>query len=260
MNALLLILLAYLVGAIPTGYWVVMALKGIDLTAVGSGSTGTTNVLRNAGKGAAAFVFIVDILKGFLPVWLSIYAGQHGWLADVPSHLIPWVSFLVALTTLVGHSKSIFLKFKGGKSAATGLGAMAAMNFLAACGAFSVFLAVLGVGKIVSLSSITAVISAAVIMQFVSGEPAYVAFCALGAAYVVLRHKENIKRLLAGTEPKIGQKLEDAGKKHNCDDDDDEKFDDKKDGAEKRSRLRSNESEVIPTSLGPTNLEDANNG
>lgn len=250
MNALLLILLAYFVGSIPTGYWVVKATKGIDLLTVGSGSTGTTNVLRNAGKGAAAFVFIVDILKGFFPVWLSIYAGQHGWLSDVPPNLVPWIAFLVALTTLVGHSKSIFLKFKGGKSAATGLGAMGAMNFLAACGAFSVFLTVLFIGRIVSLSSITAVISAAIIMQFVSGELAYVAFCGLGAAYVVFRHKENIKRLLAGTEPKIGQKLQDVKKDDDAD----------KDDSHKRTDMRSNESEVLPTSRRPTNLEDANNG
>jgi len=245
MNALLLILVAYVVGSIPTGYWVVKATKGIDLLTVGSGSTGTTNVLRSAGKGAAAFVFIVDILKGFFPVWLSIYAGQHGWLSDVPPHLVPWVAFVVALTTLVGHSKSIFLKFKGGKSAATGLGAMGAMSLLAASGAFGVFLAVLWIGKIVSLSSITAVISAAIIMQFVNGEPAYVAFCALGAAYVVLRHKENIKRLLAGTEPKIGQKLEDVTGKGKSD---------------VKLNQPSTESEPLSKSLGSTNLEDANNG
>jgi glycerol-3-phosphate acyltransferase PlsY len=213
MNALLLIFFAYVVGSIPTGYWVVKATKGIDLLTVGSGATGTTNVLRNAGKGAAAFVFFTDILKGYLPVWLSIYAREGGWLRDVPPHLAPWITFVVALTTLIGHSKSIFLKFKGGKSAATGLGAMAAMSFLAACGAFGVFLAVLGIGKIVSLSSITAAISTAIVMQFLTGEPAYVAFCALGAAYVVLRHKENIRRLLTGTEPTIGQKLEDAAAK-----------------------------------------------
>src|SRR5215813_1781309 len=116
--ALGLIILGYLMGSLPTGYWLVKALKGIDVRTVGSGSTGATNVLRAAGKGAAAFVLLVDAAKGYLPVWLSIYLESQGLLSGTPLpdlHLIPPA---VALAALVGHSKSLFLKFQGGKSAA----------------------------------------------------------------------------------------------------------------------------------------------
>jgi acyl phosphate:glycerol-3-phosphate acyltransferase len=198
MNTALLLAFAYLAGAIPTGYWVVKAKTGVDLTQVGSGSTGTTNVLRTAGKSAAAFVFFVDILKGWAPVFLSIYAVQHGWVPEL-GDAAPWLPFVVALLTLIGHSKSIFLKFKGGKSAATGLGNMIAMNPIAALCTFGIFVSVVLLTRYVSLASMIAVTC--------SGIP-YITFCAVGAVYVVLRHKENIKRLLSGTEPKIGQKAE----------------------------------------------------
>lgn len=202
MSIALLVVLAYLLGSIPTGYWVVKAIKGIDLTKVGSGSTGTTNVLRNAGKPAAAFVFFVDIAKGFLPVWLAINYFD-----------MQWLPVIVAMVTIIGHSKSIFLNFKGGKSAATGLGTMLAMNLIAGFSCFGVFLAVLFTFKIVSLSSMLAVLSSAVLMWLVTKNIAFTTYCAIGAVYVVLRHKDNIKRLLNGTEPRIGKKLEDTADK-----------------------------------------------
>jgi glycerol-3-phosphate acyltransferase PlsY len=213
MNSLLLVIAAYFLGSIPTGYWVVKGTKGIDLLQVGSGSTGTTNVLRTAGKSAAAFVFFVDIAKGVLPVYLSIYAVTHQMVPELPAQAAPWLPLVVALVTLIGHSKSIFLKFKGGKSAATGLGTMMAMNFPAALCAFAVFASMVWLVRYVSLASITAVISSAFFMAFFAPptQPlhvSYITFCAVGAAYVIFRHKENIKRLLNGSEPKIGQKID----------------------------------------------------
>src|SRR5262249_32926636 len=122
MNTALLVVFSYLLGAIPTGYLVVKTLKGIDLRKVGSGSTGATNVLRNAGKPAAAFVLIIDILKGWLPVTLAIQAVRGGSVPELPSMLMPWLPCLCGLLALIGHSKSIFLNFMGGKSAATRCG------------------------------------------------------------------------------------------------------------------------------------------
>jgi len=89
MNTALLVIFSYALGSIPTGYWTVKALKGIDLRAVGSGSTGATNVLRNAGKPAATFVFVIDILKGWLPVTFGIHAVRDGWVPELPSMLMP---------------------------------------------------------------------------------------------------------------------------------------------------------------------------
>ncbi len=217
MNTALLIAMSYLVGSIPTGYWVVKGLKNIDLRQVGSGSTGTTNVLRTAGKGAAAFVFVVDIAKGVIPVMLAVHAATHNMLPELPAQVASWLPLVVALVTLIGHSKSIFLNFQGGKSAATGLGTIAAMSLPAALGSFAVFIAVLKLFKIVSLSSISAAISSVFLMALFAppNVPLHVSFltyCGIGATYVIWRHKDNIKRLMAGTEPKIGQKLEDAAK------------------------------------------------
>lgn len=212
MNTILLLVLAYVLGSIPTGYWVVKAKSGVDLRQIGSGSTGTTNVLRTAGKSAAAFVFFVDIAKGFFPVWMSIYALDHNLLPELTSNptlanFAPWLPFVVALLALVGHSKSIFLNFSGGKSAATGLGTMMAMNAPAALCTFAIFVAVVYLSRFVSLGSMVAVTSSAILMYFFApGRIPYIAFCAVGAVYVVLRHKANIKRLLEGSEPRIGQK------------------------------------------------------
>ena len=228
MNTLLLFLLAYVLGSIPTGYWVVKALKGIDLRTVGSGSTGTTNVLRTAGKKAAAFVFLADIAKGYIPVWLTIYAIDHNLLPelswmhalDIPATSISpaqpgitWVVFFLAMACLIGHARSMFLGFKGGKSAATAFGTTLAMNPIASLLCFSLFIALIYFFRYVSLASIIGVQSSFIPMWYYTHTLSYSAFCFLGGLYVMAKHKDNIKRLMAGTEPKIGQKakLPDAG-------------------------------------------------
>ncbi len=207
MNTLLILLLAYFCGAIPTGYWVVKALKQVDLAKIGSGSTGTTNVLRIAGKGAAAFVFIVDVAKGYLPVLVAIVALRRGWVPEIAnSPLGPWLPVAAATLAIVGHSKSVFLNWQGGKSAATGLGTLMAMNMPAALFAFAIFLAVVWFSRYVSLASIIAV-SCSPIVTYLFDPTAtpYITFCLCGAAYVIVRHTANIRRLMQGTEPKIGQ-------------------------------------------------------
>ena len=110
------ITIGYLSGSIPTGY-LIGRLKGIDLTEIGSGSTGSTNVLRSLGKGAALTTFVIDILKGFLPVYFSMRFQECTFLTAI-----------VAVFCIIGHSKSVFLGFKGGKSSAVGLGILMALS------------------------------------------------------------------------------------------------------------------------------------
>lgn len=200
-----LIVLAYLLGSIPTGYWMGLT-KGIDIRTVGSGSTGATNVLRSVGKKEALLVFVVDIAKGFLPVWLAMSLEQSLWSSlPTPPYSIP---FLVALMPVVGHSRSIFLKFTGGKSAATGLGTFIGLNPAAAGIIFATWLAVLGASKIVSLASIAAAAVAPLVFYFCGSPPAVIAFSVVGSLYVIIRHRSNMKRLMNGTEPRVGKKIE----------------------------------------------------
>jgi glycerol-3-phosphate acyltransferase PlsY len=210
MNTILILLLAYFCGAIPTGYWVVKAVKQVDLTKVGSGSTGTTNVLRTAGKAAAAFVFVVDVAKGYVPVLVAILALNKGWVPELAnSPLGPWLPVASAILALVGHSKSIFLNWQGGKSAATGFGAMMAMNLPAALCAFAIFLTIVWLSRYVSLASVIAAGCAPILMYlFDPTAIPFIVLCLCGALYVIIRHKANIRRLMDGTESRIGEKAD----------------------------------------------------
>ena len=203
---------AYLLGSIPTGYILVKLLKGIDIREVGSGSTGATNVLRTLGKLPGAFVLLVDSLKGvlsiFLAYWLFEFAPNNGLIPATvnPELWQPIMVTLAALTAVLGHSKSIFLGFSGGKSVATGLGVLLAMSWQVGLSTFGIFLAVVGISRIVSLSSISGAIAVSILMILFHQPLPYILFGVAGGLYVIIRHKSNIERLLAGTEPKLGQK------------------------------------------------------
>ncbi|MEA5577510.1 glycerol-3-phosphate 1-O-acyltransferase PlsY [Anabaena sp. UHCC 0451] len=208
------VLLAYLLGSFPTGYIVGKLLKGIDIREVGSGSTGATNVLRTLGKGPGAFVLLVDCLKGVLAINL-VYVLFN--LAPNYNFIPPnldvqlWQSLLVTLVGLaaiLGHSKSIFLGFTGGKSVATSLGILFAMCWQVGLATFGVFALVFAISRIVSLSSISGAIAVSILMVVFQQPLIYILFTIAGGLYVIIRHRSNIERLLAGTEPKIGQKVE----------------------------------------------------
>ncbi len=205
--AILLISIAYLLGSIPTGYLATRYLKGIDIREHGSGSTGATNVLRTVGKSAAIGVLAIDLLKGSLALILVNLAYSF-----VPDRMLspdwhPWLIATVALSTIIGHSKSIWLNFTGGKSVATTLGVLLVMNPIVALGTLASFGIVLGIWRIVSLSSICGAIAVNILMIALAQPLAYSIFAAIAGLYVILRHKTNIQRLIAGVEPKIGQAL-----------------------------------------------------
>jgi glycerol-3-phosphate acyltransferase PlsY len=173
---------------------------------VGSGSTGATNVLRNLGKPAAIAVLGIDVLKGMAAVGLVRGFYELASTELIPSEWKYWLIFFTGIAAILGHSKSIFLNFTGGKSVATSLGVLTVMNPLVALGAFGSFLVMLGISRIVSLSSITAAIAVTVLMIALNQPLPYLIFGILGGIYVIARHSGNIQRLLAGSEPKLGQK------------------------------------------------------
>ncbi|AFY76316.1 MAG: glycerol-3-phosphate 1-O-acyltransferase PlsY [Hydrococcus sp. C42_A2020_068] len=204
----LLAIVAYLFGSIPTGYLAGRYLKGIDIREHGSGSTGATNVLRTLGKGAGIAVLLIDLLKGAIAVALvdlfyAVYPTEI-----LPANWQPWLIVATGLAAIFGHSKSIFLNFSGGKSVATGLGILLVMNPVVALGALASFLIVLVLSRIVSLSSIGGAIAVNMLMIFLKQPLPYILFAAIAGIYVIVRHRSNISRLLAGTEPRIGQKLQ----------------------------------------------------
>jgi len=208
---LLVGVIAYLCGSIPTGYWLGKLLKGIDIREHGSKSTGATNVLRTLGKLPALAALLIDLLKGVAAVafvcWLyslPAVAATAPAAIDLASWL-PWAISGAGLIAMLGHSRSIWIQFKGGKSAATGLGVLLAMAWQVGLGVAISFGVVLAVSRIVSLSSISAAATAIVLMGIFHQPIAFLLMAAAGGTYVILRHKANIKRLLAGTEPRIGQ-------------------------------------------------------
>jgi acyl phosphate:glycerol-3-phosphate acyltransferase len=202
----LLILAAYLLGSIPTGYIVGRYTQGIDIREHGSGSTGATNVLRTLGKPAAIFVLAIDLLKGSLALILVnlVYAYFP---AQLPGGWHSWLITGAALGAIIGHSKSIWLNFTGGKSVATTLGVLLVMNPVVALGTLASFGIILGISRIVSLSSIGGAIAVNILMLTLHQPVAFLVFAAIAGLYVILRHKTNIQRLMAGNEPKIGQAL-----------------------------------------------------
>jgi acyl phosphate:glycerol-3-phosphate acyltransferase len=201
--------IAYLFGSIPTGYLAGKLLKGIDIREHGSRSTGATNVLRTLGKGPALVVLLVDVLKGVAAIAFARWLYALPFLTPPtgldPHSFVPWAVCLAGLAVLLGHGRSIWLNFTGGKSAATGLGVLLALSWPIGLGAAAVFGAVLAISRIVSLSSMLAALTAIALVCGMEQPLAFRLLVLAGGLYVIARHRANIRRLLDGTEPRLGQ-------------------------------------------------------
>ena len=205
----------YLLGSLPTGWLAGHWLAGLDIRTQGSGSTGATNVLRVLGKGPALAVFVVDVFKGTAAVLLARFLLERG-LGGAAGALAPgWVDWAVVaagLAALAGHIWPIWLGGKGGKAVATGLGVLLGLAWPVGLASFGVFLAVLSLSRVVSLSSVVAALALPLLMAAWCGpgglRPAYMGLAVLTTVLVVWRHRANLQRLWAGTEPRLGQKGE----------------------------------------------------
>ncbi len=192
MKLIFILVISYLIGAVPIGYLVARS-KGIDIRLRGSGNIGTTNVWRSLGPAAGLLVLAGDVGKGVLAVLLG------RWLVGGDAQL------LTALAALAGHAWSVFLGFQGGKIIAATLGVFILLDPLVMVIGLALWLAVVGVFRYVSLGSIVAAGSLPVLMLVLARPWTYTLFALAVAAIAVYKHLPNIRRLLAGTEPRIGR-------------------------------------------------------
>ncbi|MBC7167450.1 MAG: glycerol-3-phosphate acyltransferase [Phenylobacterium sp.] len=204
---------AYLLGSVPTGYLAGRLLKGIDIREYGSKSTGATNVLRTLGSWPFAVVLSLDVLKGAMSVILvrEVVAWTYARQSITPpsgadlTTLTSWTICLAGLAALVGHARPVWLRFNGGKSVAAGLGVLLAMSWPVGLGGLAVFGLTLALFRIMSLGSMAAAVTAIVLVCALEHPLPYRLFVIVGGLFVIVRHHANIRRLLAGTEPSVGQ-------------------------------------------------------
>jgi len=210
-DILIMAAVGYLIGALPFGVLIGKAVANVDVREHGSGAMGMTNVLRTVGKPAAAAVLALDIGKGVAAVIIA------KWIFDSPG-----AEVAAALAALVGHNWPVFIGFRGGRGTASGWGALWVISPIAGFAATVIGLSLVAVTRYVSLGSIAAaalgslvliglaIIGASVEMP-VETPLVYCWYGAIGSALIVFRHRENIARLLNGTERKIGQRADAAG-------------------------------------------------
>lgn len=209
------LIISYLLGSTPTGYLAGRLLRGIDIRQHGSNSTGATNVLRILGKWPALAVLFVDVLKGAAAIVFARWF--YTWLPTLPTFAPPasidiptlasWAICLSGLAVLLGHGCSIWLNFAGGKSAASGLGVLLAISLPVGLGAAAGWGIVLAIFRIVSLGSIAAAVTAVALVFWFEQPLPYRLLVIAGGTYVVVRHRTNIRRLLSGSEPRLGQSV-----------------------------------------------------
>ncbi len=192
-----LLVLSYLLGSLPSGYLAGRWLKGVDIRDFGSGSMGATNVLRTLGKGPAAVVFAIDVLKGTLVIVLARTVTT----GDEQS---AWVVLLAGLLAILGHSRPVWLAFRGGKSVAVSIGLLLGMQWQVALAVAAVWGLCFAATRIVSLGSVCGAIATPIFFYLWGAPLPFTLFGLLGGTYVVWLHRSNIARLRKGTEPRVG--------------------------------------------------------
>jgi glycerol-3-phosphate acyltransferase PlsY len=189
--------LAYLLGSIPFGYLIVRWQKGIDVRSTGSGSTGATNVMRNLGIIGFVLTFVLDVSKGVVAVLLTsrLTSGDSRWIA------------VSSVAAILGHCFPVWLKFRGGKGVATGVGVFLALAPAQVALVLVIFAIVVGIWRYISLGSIIATAAFPALVHFMKHAPLPIVLGAAGAALAIIAmHHANIRRLLNGTESRVGGK------------------------------------------------------
>ena len=196
LEILAVVISAYIIGSIPTGYIIVKLFTGEDIRTIGSGSTGATNVKRVMGKKWFFITLLLDAFKGALPVVLAaLFTKTFASIGLLP--------VLAAVAVILGHSKSIFLKFTGGKSVASGVGTILALNWQVGLIIAAIWAVITFFTRYVSVGSIIALALSPFIMWAFKAPVAYIWYCALGALYIIYLHRSNIQRLIKGEENKV---------------------------------------------------------
>ena len=196
-SILIVAVISYLIGSIPTGYLIVKTKTGEDIRTIGSGSTGATNVKRVLGKKWFFIVLILDVIKGMLPVISAKTMAAHN--GDIYGIL----AVVASVAVIIGHSKPVFLQFKGGKSVASGVGTILALNIFVGLIIAVVWASITYFTKYVSAGSIIALALSPFLMYYFNCPLGYTIYCAVAAVYIIYLHRSNIKRLLKGEENKV---------------------------------------------------------
>jgi acyl phosphate:glycerol-3-phosphate acyltransferase len=200
-NLILPIVIGYLIGSIPFGL-IAGKIKGIDIRKVGSGNIGATNTVRALGKTWGAMVFFLDMIKGAIPVWIAAY------LISSPTPIFTKGTFMIlaGLAAVIGHMFPIYIGFKGGKGAATGLGVLLGITPDLFVIALIYVIICMVVTRYVSVTSMSGVVLLSILMFTFHKPTEYVVVTIIVAILMIYKHIPNIKRLINGTEPKIGAK------------------------------------------------------
>lgn len=204
---------SYILGALPFGLWVGKIAKGIDIRDFGSGNIGASNVLRTLGPGLGFLVFVLDTAKGLAAILVCRGMGLDEW----------WV-VACGLLSVLGHTFSVFTGFKGGKGVATSLGVIIGLDPIIAAVAFLLWIVLVAATRYISLASVLAAASVPVQMFFWEARgvhSAYKSLAVLAALLILVRHRSNIRRLLSGTEPRFGERINVARSELNAEGDED---------------------------------------
>jgi acyl phosphate:glycerol-3-phosphate acyltransferase len=202
---ILTLLIAYLLGSIPTGFLVAKA-RGVDIRAVGSGNIGATNVFRILGKTAGILVLLADAAKGWVAVFVvARFIGGWSYPAASPQAR-EWFALGAGVAAILGHNYTCWLRFKGGKGIATSAGVLVALVPLALLIILGIWIVVFALSRYVSLASISAAFALPFAAWLVGKSITIIVVTAALAALAIYKHKANIKRLMNGTENRFGPK------------------------------------------------------